>query len=69
MMHTAGKIGTDLYDLSALPAVHDDGLSHLVARSLEPDLLGAHTVSFRRLDLQFQVAIAAQRCAFAGVPS
>ena len=59
MMHTAGKIGTDLYDLSALPSVHDNGLSHLVARSLEPDLLRAHTVSFRLLDLQFQVAIAA----------
>ena len=53
MMHTAGKIGTNLYDLAALSAVHNDSLSHLVARSLEPDLLRAHTVSFRFLDLQF----------------
>ena len=59
MMHTAGKISTDLYDLPALTAVHNDGLSHLVARSLEPDLLRARTVGFSLLGLQFQVAIAA----------
>ena len=53
MMYTAGKISTDLYDLPALTAVHDYGLSHLVARPLKPDLLRAHTVGFRLLDLQF----------------
>jgi len=32
MMHTAGKIGTDLYDLPALPAVHHDGKSGRVIK-------------------------------------
>ena len=59
MVDAASWIGTNLDDLSALAAVHDDGLSHLLARSLKPDLLRAHTVGFRFLDLQFQVAIAA----------
>jgi len=59
MMYTAGKIGTDLDDLPALAAVHDDCLSYLVARSLKPDLLRAYALAFRFLDLQFQVAIAA----------
>ena len=53
MMHTAGKIGTHSDDLSPLTAIHDDSFSHLVARSLKPNLLCAHTVGLRLLDLQF----------------
>src|SRR6266568_3933614 len=64
MMHTAGKIGTNLYDLPAFAAVHDDSLGHFVAGFLEAYLPRARTVRLRLLDLQFQVAIAAQ-----GAPS
>ena len=69
MMHAAGKIGADFDDLSALAAVHDDSLGYFVAGFLEPYLLRGHTVHLRLFDLQFQIAIAAQGCAFTGVPS
>jgi hypothetical protein len=41
MVDTTSGIGTNPDDLSALSAVHDDGLCHLVARFLVRRELGA----------------------------
>src|SRR5580704_9397132 len=64
----ASGIGTNLDDLSALPAVHDDGLSHLVAWFLVRGELGACTVCLRLLDLQFDILIPPQGSALARIP-
>src|SRR5271165_5772848 len=68
MVDTASWIGTDLDDLSALPAVHDDGLSHLRAWLLVNWQLGACAVCLRLLDLQLHIPIPSQGSALAGIP-
>src|SRR5580658_4710005 len=64
----AGGIGTNLDDLSALSAVHDDGLSHLVAWLLVRGELGCCAVRLRFLDLQLHILIPSQGSAVAGIP-
>jgi len=68
MVGAASWIGTNLDDLAALAAVHDDGLSHLVAWLLVRGELGARAVYLRLLDLQLHIPIPSQRSAFAGIP-
>src|SRR5580692_8323108 len=68
MVGAASGIGTNLDDLSALPAVHDDRLSHLFARLLVRGKLGACAVCLWFLDLQFDVPIPSQGSVFAGIP-
>src|SRR5271166_676981 len=68
VVNAANWIGTNFDDLSALAAVHDDGLSHLVAWLLGSRQLGACTVCFRLLDLQLQILIPSQGSALAGIP-
>src|ERR1700685_3507180 len=64
----ASGIGTNLDHLSALAAVHDDGLSHLVAWFLVRGELATCTICFRLFDLQLDVLIPPQGSAFAGIP-
>src|SRR6266478_8938078 len=68
VVDAASGIGTNLYDLSALAAVHDDGLSHLLAWLLVCGELSACTVCFRLLDLQFHILIPSHGSALAGIP-
>src|SRR5208282_6665903 len=68
MVDAASWIGTYLDDLSALAAVHDDGLSHLLAWLLVSRELGACTVRLRFLDLQLHILISSQGSALAGMP-
>src|SRR5258708_25025556 len=68
MVGAASWIGTNLDDLPALPAVHDDGLSHLVARLLIRGELGACAVRLELLDFQLHIVIPPQGSASAGVP-
>src|SRR5208282_2678522 len=68
MVDAASWIGTDLDDLSALTAVHDDGLSHLLAGLLVSWQLGACAVCLRLLDLQLYIPIPSKRSALAGIP-
>src|SRR5580700_1630483 len=68
VVDTAGRIGTDLDELSALPAVHDDGLSHLLAWLLVSRQLGACAVGLWLLDLQLHVLIPSQGSALPGIP-
>src|SRR5271166_4535751 len=68
VVNAANWIGTNFDDLSALAAVHDDGLSHLVAWLLGSRQLGACTVCFRLLDLQLHILIPSQGSALAGIP-
>jgi hypothetical protein len=55
-MRQAGSAQT-LDDLSALTAVHDDGLSHLLAWLLVSRQIGACAVRLRFLDLQIHILI------------
>jgi hypothetical protein len=64
----ASGIGTNLDDLSALAAVHDDGLRHLVAWLPVRGELGACAVCLRFLDLLFDILIPSQGSALAGIP-
>jgi len=68
MVDTAGRIGTNLDNLSALPAVHDDGLSHLLAWLLVRGYLGACAVCLLLFHLQLHILIPSQGSAFAGIP-
>src|SRR5216683_1508814 len=67
MVDTAGRIGTNLDHLSALTAVHDDGLSHLLAWLLASRELCACATCFRLLDLQLHVLIPSQGSTLAGI--
>src|SRR5208282_3576277 len=68
MVDTASGIGTNLDDLSALAAVHDDGLSHLLAWLLVSRQLACCAVCLRFLDLQLHILIPSQGSALAGIP-
>src|SRR5258708_34920034 len=68
MVDAASWIGTNLDDLSALAAVHDDGLSHLLAWLLVRGELVACAVRLGFLDLQFHVPIPSQGSTLAGIP-
>src|SRR5208337_2937886 len=68
MVDTASWIGTNLDDLSALAAVHDDGLSHLITGFLNGLELGACAVRLGFLDLQLDILIPSQGSALAGIP-
>src|SRR5579862_350873 len=68
MVDAASGIGTNLDDLSALTAVHDDGLGHLVACLLVSGKLGACAVRLRFLDFQLDIVIPSQGSALAGIP-
>src|SRR5208282_2915955 len=68
MVDATSRIGTDLDDLSALPAVHDDGLCHLLAGLLVSWGLGACAVCLRLLDLQLYIPIPSKGSALAGIP-
>ena len=57
MVDTTSWIGTNLDDLAALAAIHDDGLSHLVAWLLVCGELAACAVCLGFLDLQLHVPI------------
>src|SRR5208283_1881604 len=65
MVDAASWIGTNLDHLSALTAVHDDGLSHLLAWLLVSWQLAACAVCLRFLDLQLHIVIPSQGSAFA----
>jgi hypothetical protein len=69
MVDAAIGIGTHLDGLASLATVHDDGLGHLVTGLLRGWQLAGCTVGFRLLDLQFDILISSQGCAFAGIPS
>jgi hypothetical protein len=68
MVDAASWIGTDLDHLSALAAVHDDSLRHLVAWPLVGGELTACPVRLGFLDLQLDILIPSQGSAFAGIP-
>src|ERR1700678_3806315 len=68
MVDTAGRIGTNLDDLSALAAVHDDGLGHLVTGFLNGWELAACAVRLGFLDLQLDIMIPSQGSTLAGIP-
>src|SRR5260370_7172703 len=55
MVDAASWIGTNLDDLSALAAVHDDRLCHLLAGLLVSWKLGACAVCLRFLDLHLHI--------------
>src|SRR5208337_3151615 len=67
VMDKASWIGTNLDNLAALPPVHDDGLSHLVAWLLVRGELGTCGVGLGFLDLQLHIVIPSQGSAFAGI--
>src|ERR1700691_2028359 len=68
MVGAASGIGTNLDDLPALTAVHDDCLSHLLAWLLVRRELGWCAVCLRLLDLQLHIVIPSQGSALAGIP-
>jgi hypothetical protein len=68
MVYAASWIGTNLNDLSALPAIHDNRLGHLVTGFLVSRELGACAVRLGFFDLQLDVLILSQRSALAGIP-
>src|SRR5208282_5906964 len=68
MVDAASGIGTNFDDLSALAAVHDDGLCHLLAGLLVSWQLGACAVCLRLLDLQLHILIPSQGSTLAGIP-
>ena len=57
MVDAAIGIGTNLNCLAALPAVHDNGLGHLVTRLLRGWRLCGGAVGLRLPDFQFDVLI------------
>src|SRR5260370_32609608 len=68
VVDAAGWISTNLDDQSTLAAVHDDGLSHLLAWPLLSRQLGACAVCLLLLDLQLHLLIPSQGRALAGIP-
>src|SRR5208282_4326051 len=68
MVDAASRIGTNLDDLSALSAVHDNRLGHLVTGFLNGRELGACAVRLRFLDLQLHIPIPPKGSALAGIP-
>src|ERR1035438_2779899 len=68
MVGAASWIGTNLDDLSALAAVHHDGLSHLLAWLLNGRQFGACTVRLGFPDLQLHILIPSQGSTLAGIP-
>src|ERR1700727_2218355 len=69
MVSAASWISAHLDDLSALAAVHEDGLSHLLAWLLVSWQLAACVVCLRLLDLQLHILIPSQGSTLAGIPS
>jgi hypothetical protein len=69
MVGAASGIGTNLDDLSALAAVHDDGLSHLVTGFLNGWQFSACPVLLCFLHFQLDVLIATQESTLAGAKS
>src|SRR5579859_2024194 len=68
MVDAATGIDTNLDDLSALAAIHDDGLGHLVTGFLNGWELAACAVRLGFLDLQLHIVIPSQGSTLAGIP-
>ena len=69
VVDTASGIGTNLDDLSALTAVHDHSLGHLVTGFLNGWQFSVCPVLLCLLNLQLYVLIATQRSSLAGAKS